>query len=224
MRHLALSIRLQLCRGCSLASSRCGRQAQGLYSSVAERQSCKLKVLGSIPSGACVILPRSRCCWWHVCILDRAFGCVPSFLGSGGPCCHSEHARNARASSHNDGRRWQQPRRRNAVGAPVRRRGKHSSAKRRRTNHTNQEHAVSPSHCVRFAPPECICASGSGRGLPEKAPESYELFGCLPPLVGILAVRLCGPARSRAAFRPSAPTLSAKSLGGRTCGARTSRG
>ncbi len=85
-------------------ASRCGRQAQRLYSSVAERQSCKLKVLGSIPSGACVILPRSRCCWWHVCILDRAFGCVPSFLGSGGPCCHSEHARSARASSHNDGR------------------------------------------------------------------------------------------------------------------------
>ena len=26
-------------------------QAQGLYSSVVERQSCKLKVLGSIPSG-----------------------------------------------------------------------------------------------------------------------------------------------------------------------------
>ena len=28
---------------------------QGLYSSVAERQSCKLKVLGSIPSGGSIL-------------------------------------------------------------------------------------------------------------------------------------------------------------------------
>ena len=36
--------------------------AHGLYSSVAERQSCKLKVLGSIPSGGSVtLLAESRC-------------------------------------------------------------------------------------------------------------------------------------------------------------------
>ena len=32
----------------------------GLYSSVVERHSCKLKVLGSIPSGGCVV-PALRC-------------------------------------------------------------------------------------------------------------------------------------------------------------------
>ncbi len=45
--------------------------AHGLYSSVAERQSCKLKVLGSIPSGgyfppgqACLPNP-AACMWMH---------------------------------------------------------------------------------------------------------------------------------------------------------------
>ena len=47
----------------------------GLYSSVAERQSCKLKVMGSIPSGGCAHVPITsnyarRCISFHRGVLS----------------------------------------------------------------------------------------------------------------------------------------------------------
>jgi hypothetical protein len=47
-------------------------EAHRLYSSVVERQSCKLKVLGSIPSGGCYFAPAVLCsrvsyCWCRSC-------------------------------------------------------------------------------------------------------------------------------------------------------------